>query len=398
MIRAFKSTLEDMEEKRSCHSLHSVRSTRSFLSRPTSDVSFVENDEEKWKGRGVIGNNVGGGANGHFPSLRGNGTGQGNTVMTHATKGVAGDNSVNATNYLKVEGGAYRVQRSSSSGSGNMSAQSQTMGDGGQGQGQGHTKVKVMSADASTQSCATSCTQTDESCLAPLVLHAPASPLPPHISPLPYIPGEPMAHDHMSRAGSALGPYTRGTSPTPPQYAYGHPTPVTSCYHAAYDPNTAYYHTYLNPMVEAGAGAPGGLQYDIVVRRPSVGPVSDLALAPGDPAGLHRRPSAGNFLPGYPSAGHLMHPHLAPQSLPGSFDSSLPPPLAPGQPLSPRHLSNPTHTSTSPIAPPVPLNPEPASLGQPNQTLPCDPTKPIPLPVPATTTTDIPKLIHETSI
>merc|ERR1719322_677007 len=35
VIRAFKSTLEDMEEKRSCHSLHSVRSTRSFLSRPT---------------------------------------------------------------------------------------------------------------------------------------------------------------------------------------------------------------------------------------------------------------------------------------------------------------------------------------------------------------------------
>jgi hypothetical protein len=77
VIRAFKSTLEDMEEKRSCHSLHSVRSTRSFLSRPTSDVSYVENDEEKWKGKGVIGNNVGSGANGHFASLRGNGsTGQ----------------------------------------------------------------------------------------------------------------------------------------------------------------------------------------------------------------------------------------------------------------------------------------------------------------------------------
>ena len=391
MIRAFKSTLEDMEEKRSCHSLHSVRSTRSFLSRPTSDVSYVENDEEKWKGKGVIGNNVGSGANGHFASLRGNGsTGQGNAVMTHASRGVAGDNSVNATNYLKVEGGAYRVQRSSSSGSGNMSAQSQTMSDPG---GQGHTKVKVMSADASTQSCATSCTQTDESCLAPLVMHAPASPLPPHISPLPYIAGEP-GMDHMSRAGSALGPYTRGTSPTPPQYAYGHPTPVTSCYHAAYDPGTAYYHTYLNPMVEAGA--PGGLQYDIVVRRPSVGPVPDLSLPPGDLASLHRRPSGGAFLPGHPSS-HLMHPHLAPQSLPGSFDSSLPPPLGPGQPLSPRHLGN-AHTSTSPIAPPAPLNPEPAPLGQPNQTLPCDQTKPIPLPVPATTTTDIPKLIHETSI
>lgn len=74
------------------------------------------------------------------------------------------------------------------------------------------------------------------------------------------------------------------------------------------------------------------------------------------------------------------------------FGSNTIPPLAPGQPLSPRHLS------TSPIAPPAPLNPDLTSLGQPNQTLPCDQTKPIPLPVPAATTTDIPKLIHETSI
>ena len=135
-------------------------------------------------------------------------------------------------------------------------------------------------------------------------------------------------------------------------------------------------------MVEA---TPGGLQYDIVVRRPSAGP--ELSV-PGDPGGVavHRRPSTGYSLM------HPGHAHLTPQSLPGSFDSSLPPPLAPGlvpgQPLSPRHLS------TSPIAP-APLNPD---LGHPNQTLPCDPTKPIPLPVPATTTTDIPKLIHETSI
>eukprot|EP00092_Neocalanus_flemingeri_P071516 GFUD01087926.1.p1 GENE.GFUD01087926.1~~GFUD01087926.1.p1 ORF type:complete len:1187 (-),score=187.92 GFUD01087926.1:1846-5406(-) len=51
VIRAFKSTLEDMEEKRSCHSMHSVRSTRSYLTRPTSDISYID-DDEKWKAKG----------------------------------------------------------------------------------------------------------------------------------------------------------------------------------------------------------------------------------------------------------------------------------------------------------------------------------------------------------
>merc|ERR1712223_841426 len=41
VIRAFRSTLEDMEEKRSVHSL---RSTRSYLSRPMSDISYVDED------------------------------------------------------------------------------------------------------------------------------------------------------------------------------------------------------------------------------------------------------------------------------------------------------------------------------------------------------------------
>lgn len=45
VIRAFKSTLEDMEERRSVHSIHSYRSTRSYLnSRPMSDISYI--DEE----------------------------------------------------------------------------------------------------------------------------------------------------------------------------------------------------------------------------------------------------------------------------------------------------------------------------------------------------------------
>merc|ERR1719270_1847553 len=139
VIRAFKSTLEDMEEKRSCHSLHSVRSTRSFLSRPTSDISYIE-DEDKWKiGKG---NNVGfcqraGSAqsgpisNGHFHHGHHAQSGHSNISgkNVHSIKNIVDRDATNnqpiSCNYLRVEGGAYRVQRSSSSGSTNMSAQSQ---------------------------------------------------------------------------------------------------------------------------------------------------------------------------------------------------------------------------------------------------------------------------------
>jgi hypothetical protein len=45
VVRAFKSTLEDMEERRSVHSLHSLRTSRSHPGpRPLSDISFI--DEE----------------------------------------------------------------------------------------------------------------------------------------------------------------------------------------------------------------------------------------------------------------------------------------------------------------------------------------------------------------
>ena len=44
VIRAFRSSLEDMEDRRSIHSIHSYRSNRSYLARPVSDISFI--DEE----------------------------------------------------------------------------------------------------------------------------------------------------------------------------------------------------------------------------------------------------------------------------------------------------------------------------------------------------------------
>ena len=350
VIRAFKSTLEDMEEKRSCHSMHSVRSTRSFLSRPASDISYIE-DEEKWKSGKLM--NASAASNGHY--VRGNTHGN----VMYAKSPVVEPQA--ASNYLKVEGGAYRVQRSVSSGSGNLSAQSQTEG--------GNIHRARPSIDASTQSCESSFTQTDQSCLAPLP-PLPHHPLPPP-SPLP--PPVFIDSSEPGRACSALG-FTRGTSPTPP-YAFGHHHQVANpCYHSPapasfpYDPASPYYHTYLNPLVTSGLDQ--SYQYDIVVRRPSVGPTELTVPAPNPADPNLRRPSVGPFLGHHPGPG----PHLVPHSLPGSFDSALPPPLGPAyspQTLSPRHLHN--TSSTSPIAVQnKPSNPLPA--------------------------TDIPKLIHETSI
>ena len=359
VIRAFKSTLEDMEEKRSCHSMHSVRSSRSYLSRPASDISYIE-DEEKWKSGKLM--NASAASNGHF--VRGNTHGN----VMYAKSPVVEPQA--ASNYLKVEGGAYRVQRSVSSGSGNLSAQSQTEG--------GNIHKARPSIDASTQSCESSFTQTDQSCLAPLppLAHHPLPPPSPH-PPVFIDSSDP------GRACSALG-FTRGTSPTPP-YAFGQHQQVAppACYHSPgpasfpYDPSTQYYHTYLNPLVTAGLDQT--YQYDIVVRRPSVGP-PELTVPTAHPADPNlRRPSVGPFL-GHPS--HPSHPHLIPHSLPGSFDSALPPPLGPGyspQTLSPRHLHQPSNTSsTSPIA----VQNKPSN----------------PCPVPSCPPTDIPKLIHETSI
>merc|ERR1712142_1142302 len=92
VIRAFKSTLEDMEEKRSCHSMHSVRSTRSYLTRPTSDISYID-DDEKWKAKGS-----GVSSNGHYIRAQ-HGMSQQNT---YAKPPVV---EQSASNYLKVEGG-----------------------------------------------------------------------------------------------------------------------------------------------------------------------------------------------------------------------------------------------------------------------------------------------------
>ena len=355
-----------MEDVRSCHSMHSVRSTRSYLaSRPTSDISFID-DEEKAKKAG----------NGHY---------RGGTQSNYA-KGGGGD-------YLKVEGGAYRVQRSVSSGSGSLS----------QGVGvrrePGKVPSHVHSSDAATQSVESTCTQTDETCLGPQ-FPAMGPPMAPS-SPLPPVLVENSLGLEFGRVGSSLGThvaYTRATSPTPPQYNQYNQQIQPQCYHPApfpYDPN--YYHTYLNPMVSAGMDM--GYQYDIVVRRPSMGG-QEVGLSvpipnPSDPN--QRRPSTGGGVHPMP---HLYShpPHLtAPHSLPGSFDSAQGPPVTPQytphpQPLSPRHLHS---LSTSPMVNQSNTNNAPVSASPtpPSEPTPAETSKPIPIPA-----ADIPKLIHETSI
>ena len=375
--------------------MHSLRSTRSYLTRPTSDISYIDDEDKARKGGG------GTATNGHY--IRGAAP----TAAAAAAHGMnqqqnyaksSGQQVVEApsSHYLKVEGGAYRVQRSVSSGSGTLA------------QASGHPRARS-SSDAATQSVESSFTQTDESLFAPpgpgygyggggppalFAMGPPPSPVPP-------------VYIDTGEAGGAGGGrmsvmgYTRATSPTPPQQ-YGHIVP-SPYYHPPYF-EPAYYHTYLNPMAAAAAtGLPEGYQYEVVVRRPSMGP-TELTVPVPNAGDLSRRPSVVSHYPFPPPGGPLFPhaPHLVPYSHPGSFDSAQGPPLtpvynpaagaSPAPPLSPRHT-----TLGNPVA--FPKNPNGDSHALPPMT----PAAAAPGPPPDSRTitiqpSDIPKLIHETSI
>ena len=336
-----------MEEKRSCHSMHSVRSTRSYLTRPTSDISNVDDEERGRKGSGQA-------TNGHYIRTTSHGMSQ-NFAKSNVVE-------ASSNNYLKVDGGAYRVQRSVSSGSTTFAQP-------------GATRPRA-SSDAATQSVESSFTQTDESWLAPAPVYGGNMPQVAPPSPVP-----PVMIDVGDGGGGSVFGYTRATSPIQPNQ-YSHLIPSPYFHPPFYEP--AYYHSYLNPMV--APGLPDGYQYEVVVRRPSMGP-TELTVpghTPGDP---NRRPSMGHYtLP-------QMVPMHPPHSLPGSFDSNMPPPFTPAynhapQPLSPRHFPGNIQLqhSISTIQSPS-LN-----VNNPTELKPGD-SKPIQIP-----TSDIPKLIHETSI
>ena len=394
VIRAFKSTLEDMEEKRSCHSMHSLRSTRSYLTRPTSDISYIDDEDRGRKGGGQTA------TNGHYIRAA-----AAPATAASAAHGMSQQNyakSVEApssSHYLKVEGGAYRVQRSVSSGSGTLA--------------QAAGPRSRACSDAATQSVESSFTQTDESLLAPLANNSfsyggggglggppPLFAMGPPPSPVP-----PVFIETSSEVGgvggggrmSVMG-YTRATSPTPPQQ-YGHMIPSPYYHPPYYEP--AYYHTYLNPMAAAAATGllPEGYQYEVVVRRPSMGP-TELTVPVPNAGDLSRRPSVVGHYPCGPLFPPPHPPHLAhPYSMPGSFDSAQGPPLTPvyNPPLSPRHTSNP------PAAAAFPAGPSPfAAAGPPNsnggeQPLLSGPPNPDSRTI-TIQPSDIPKLIHETSI
>lgn len=336
--------------------MHSLRSTRSYLTRPASDISYIDDEDRGRKGSGQA-------TNGHFIRASAHG-------MSH---NYAKPMVVEApsSNYLKVDGGAYRVQRSLSSGSGTLA--------------QPGVSRQRASSDAATQSVESSFTQTDESCLSPNPIFginvppmAPPSPVPPVL-----------IENSEGGRGSIYG-YTRATSPTPPTQ-YGHIIPSPYYHPPFYEP--AYYHTYLNPMVTTGL--PDGYQYEVVVRRPSMGP-TELTVPVPNPGDPHRRPSVGHYtLP-------PMFPHHPPHSLPGSFDSNQGPPVTPmynpaAQPPTPRHFhgTHPTHSMNSTPVPPTATPSETYSNNPPDSkpSPPVSQSKPIQIP-----SSEIPKLIHETSI
>ena len=402
VIRAFRSTLEDMEEKRS---VHSMRSTRSYMARPMSDISYVDED--------TLSPTSGGGPAAERRQRQNNsckgmkyssGT---SVVASHDGQHPAGsavvststhtNNSNNQHQYLKVEGTSYRVHRG---------------GSGGGGSGDKNNKRELLhsrqhsaqSADAQTQSAESSfavddapgpplpCVQIVSSSPSPQPVSVQATPppqqqvvMPPRVaSPGPSLlianpcpsPGAQMA------AGPAAGP-APGTAVTV-QHAGGAlqthilPSPI---YGFGYDPS---YCQYLGQGVD-------GYQYELV-RRPSIGPPVELLVpqAPGvDTLGGMQRRASGHGIP-----------YLTPNSMQGSFDSAAGPPpsstpifIQQQQPLSPRHL----HHNPQQMAPQAPHSPihRPSSDSAWGVTTTTSNSGP---PGPPNTNNDIPKLIHETSI
>ncbi len=94
VIRAFRSTLEDMEERRSIHSLRSGQ-RHLPMPRPMSDISYVDDD--------------GGATNNNATNNGGRSLMSGGPRKTIATAGNPSSSVVET--YLRVEGQAYRMQR-----------------------------------------------------------------------------------------------------------------------------------------------------------------------------------------------------------------------------------------------------------------------------------------------
>lgn len=403
VIRAFKSTLEDMEEKRSIHSLRCQSGSR--LPRPMSDMSYIDEDGG---GNGVATATAAACATAGVPISQGlraatssNGGGRTHLTVQSSRKTNLASCTTTASSavtdtYIKVEGQAYRVpQRSSGASQQQRSSQSQ------QQQQQQQTAARVRRcSDAQTQSAessfaneqSTNTTNTNYCDGLANYNHHGYYPPP---SPSPYSLDMASAP---AKPSVQVGVPSRGPSPVllAPAVAAPQPTSPLLTY-SGYDPS---YCQYLGQAAD-------GYQYELV-RRPSIGPpeltIPAAAYAAAQQQQVQqqqqqylRRPSTGASP--YPQA-HSPAPPMystppqyayAQNSLQGSFDSCAGPPVTPifiqnssssvssaatlQQPLSPRHLHH--HGAASSFVAHTGRKSEQQAQQQQAQ---------------------IPKLIHETSI
>ncbi len=454
VIRAFRSTLEDMEEKRSVHSL---RSTRSYLSRPMSDISYIDEEnlsptaahyrrqqqhhhhhhhQQQQQQQDQYGR-VNGSGSGYS---RGAGLRQDSTnsnTPSIATNTVGGGGQ-QPGQYLKVEGSAYRVHRSNASTSTGTNPAAGLTASGSRSGAAASSRPRA-SSDAQTQSAESSFACEDlveqELVAAPqpsVVGYAPAtqmvgpcvqvvstSPQPPQprgASPILLAPASATSAASAAAAGTAVTVQHAGGA----LQTHLLPSPI---YNFGYDPS------YCQPIGQAA----DGYQYELV-RRPSFGPAMPTAADLLTPSNMQmRRPSGGVSPLPFAAAGMggggpnptLAQTHfLNPNSLQGSFDSALgPPPTTPifiqqqQPPVSPRHLQQQQQQPTMAMASAQAIyfsSGGTASSTPQRQPPPGSGAAPIPPPDwgnPGATTnsaaaagnttnnsSDIPKLIHETSI
>jgi hypothetical protein len=354
--------------------VHSMRSTRSYLARPMSDISYVDEDTLSPTAAAA-----------YPPPQRrstGSGSGSNNNLQSKISRSgcqqsVLVADSTNTTNnhHLRVEAGSsYRLQRQ-------QQAQQQAMQQ--QQQPQASTGSKSLhrqSADAQTQSAESSFSaaqlnhEEELTTNPPCVQIVSSSPQPPPRVASPLLIQPMVSASPLPGAGTAVTVQHAGGA----LQTHLLPSPI---YGFGYDPT---YCQYL------GQGA-DGYQYELV-RRPSIGhavpPVELLLPTNSQPGGgmaspipPQRRPSGGI-------------PYLTPNSMQGSFDSAGGPPGSSAspifiqQPLSPRHLHHSPlhqhHLATNTVAQQPPGVQPPGGGGG--------------MHPPNASSNEIPKLIHETSI
>jgi len=277
--------------------VHSLRSTRSYLNRPMSDISYVDEDS-------TLSPNYHHHHRNSASSTRNNNKGNNNMTNTVGTQ------------YLKVEGTSYRVKSAPKKQTTSASSCTPVT----------NSVMTQSSADAQTQSAESSFEisqshqsqqQSDYQQIPPCVQIAP----PPPVASAATVAASAAAAPPPPQPPRASSPmqvhHQQAVTVQPPHGALQtHLLPSPIYGFGGYDPS---YCQYL------GQGA-DGYQYELV-RRPSIGqPVELLVPQPQ----THVRRASGGI------------PYLGPNSMQGSFDSQGPPPSTTPifiqQPLSPRHL------------------------------------------------------------